>query len=154
MPSSNNTATFVFSPWTAYSPKVLSISPPGYTSEALDDSDLSTTGFKQLVPGDLQEIGEMSIVVRLPSDAPKRFTNEVGDLMASGVGFDPVVGTATIAWPAGTSGDGVDPTLSGTAFVTGWEPDEMNNDDAGTATITLQFDGKTGPTLAVGAVSA
>ena len=151
MPSSNNTASFAFAPWASYSPKVLSITPPSYTLEMLDDSDLSTTGFKQQLPGDLQEIGEMSIVVRLPSDSFKRFTNEVGDLMVSGVGFDPLVGSATITWPTGTSGDAQDPTLVGTAVVTSFEPGELNNDEQGTATITLQFDGKTGPTYVVGA---
>ncbi len=150
MPSSNNTATFAFAPWASYSPKVLSITPPGYTLEMLDDSDLSTTGFKQLLPGDLQEIGEMNIVVRLPSDSFKRFTNEVGDLMVAGVGFDKTVGSATITWPLGTTGDAQEPTLVGTAAVTGFEPGELNNDEQGTATITLQFDGKTGPTYAVG----
>ena len=153
MPSSTNTATFAFAIWSAFAPKIISIQPPSLSSEAIDDTDLSTTTLKEVVPGDLQEIGEMSIVVRLPSDSEKRFAGEAADLMVSGIGFDPAVGSATISWPAGTTGDGVDPTLVGTAFVTGWAPSEMNNDDAGTATITLQYDGKTGPTLAVGAVS-
>ena len=152
MPSTGNTSTFVFSEWGAYAPKILSIKPPPYTVEALDDTDLSTTVFKQMVPGDLQEIGAMQIVVRLPSDTAKRFANEVVAVMEAGIGMDIAPGTATISWPAGTAGDATDPTLVGSAFVIGFDPDELNNDDPGTVTIELQFDGKTGPTYAVGAV--
>ena len=153
MPSSNNTATFAFAGWgSPWVPKVISISPPGYTLESLGDDDLSTTGFKELLPADLQEIGELNIVVRLPGDSARRFDAlMVSNMFNSGVTMNTTVASLTISWPAGTSGDNTDPTLVGTAFCTGWEPSEMNNDEQQTAVINFQFDGKTGPTYVVGA---
>ncbi len=151
MPNSANTTTFTHSTWSGYTPVVLSITPPPYTLEDLDDSDLSTSKFKKTVPGDLQEIGDLVLVVRLPEDAEKRFVNEVGDLLVSGTNFDAAVGTATITFPAGTSGDGTLPALAGTAYVKGFEVAELNNDDRMTATITLKYDGATVPTYTVGA---
>ncbi len=152
MPNKSNTTTLAFTPWASYSPVILSITLPPYTLEDLDDSDLSTAKFKKTVPADLQEIGDMTIVARFPSDSAKRFTNEVGDLLVSGTNFDATPGTATITFPVGTSGDGTAPTLAGSAYVKGFEPAELNNDDRMTVTITLRFDGQTVPTYAVGAV--
>ena len=151
MPNTGNTSTFAFTPWATFAPSIISIEIPGYTLEALDDNDLTTTGFMQKVPADLQDIEEMTLEVRLPDDSQGRFTNVVADLLVSGVHMDPAVGTVTISFPAGTAGDGTDPTLAATAFVTGFKPNPLNNEDRRTGTITLQFDGKTGPTYAVGA---
>ena len=148
-----NSATFAFAPWTTFVPKIISIDPPEFTIEDLDDNDLSTGGFKQTVPADLMEIGDMSIVVRLPSNADGFWTDEVGDLLTSGAGFDKTVGSATISFPKNASGDTTAPTLAGTAYVKGFKVDELNNDDRLTGTITLRYDGATEPTFVVGAAA-
>ncbi len=150
MPTTANTTTVTHATWTGYDPKIISIDMPGYTLEPLDDSDLTTTGFKTMVPGDLQEISEMTLEVRIPNDTGGLFTNEVGDLLSSGVVFDATVGSVVILFPQGVNTTA--PKLTGTAFVTGFQVNSLNNDDRMTATVTIQFDGATGPTYTVGVV--
>ena len=150
--NSGNLSTFAFAPWATFSPKILSIDPPEFSIEDLDDSDLSSTVFKPTVPAALAEIGDMTIVVRLPSNSDGFWTDEVGDLLVAGVGIDKTVGSATISFPKNASGDATAPTLAGTAYVKSFKPNELNNDDPITGTIVVRFDGgSTKPTYAVGA---
>lgn len=149
--STGNTATLAFAAWTSgsYAPKILSITPPGYTLDELDDSDLSTTGVKRKVPADLQEIGDLVVELRFEG----RLTTEIAGLLVSGAHPDPDIGTLTLTFPEGIAGDGVKPLAAGTAFVKGWEPAALNNDDKRTATVTFGFDGATPFTYVAGAVA-
>ena len=150
MSNTANTTTFATSVWSGYTPSVVSVSPPSYSLESIDNSHLGTTGFKTSLPADLQEIGEMTIVVLVPADSGGLWTDEVGDLLSSGTTFDATVGTITLTFPKGANTTA--PKLTGTGYVTGFELGELNNDDQITATLTLQFDGETAPTYAVGIV--
>lgn len=147
--STGNTSTLAFAVWTvgSYTPEILSITPPGYTLDEIDDSHLGTTGVKRKVPVQLQEIGDLVVELRFRG----RFTDEIADLMVSGAHPDPVIGTLTLTFPEGESGDATKPVAAGTAFIKGFEPGPLNNDDSRTATVTFGFDGATPFTYVVGA---
>lgn len=99
--------------------------------EDLEDSDLSTTGFKEYQPGDLEEPGEFEVELFYDVDEqPTRGTAE----------------TITIDYPL-TPGGGndVEATLAGTGYVKSFTTPELVNGELMRSRLTVKWDGKTGP---------
>ena len=90
----------------------------------MDSSDLATTGFNKKEAGDLVEPGEFTA----------EFIYDADDQ-------PPISGTAetiTLTYPSGA-------TAAGTGFVSKWSAPELVNDDLQKASLTVQWDGGTGP---------
>lgn len=111
--------------------KVISISGFNVSVEALDDTSLASTNFQEMVPADLKAIGPISV---------ECFWNWDEALPTVGT-----AGTFTFSFP--DQSDSTDAgNLSGTGFVTEVETPTLTSGEPTTGSITIQFDGKTGPT--------
>lgn len=103
------------------------------TASEVDDTDLTTTGYSEVVPGDLVDPGEFEcLAIFDPTQAatvPNTTTAE----------------TITITR---TSGDGSN-TTSGTGFIKVVKHPDHAQNEAMLGTITIRWDGATGPAFAV-----
>ena len=99
----------------------------------VDISYLGTTGYRDVMPGDLVAIDAFDVDVLFEA---------VTGLPATGT-----VETATITYPLQSSGATTAANSAGTAFITSrkWPDLQTNNEMVGT--ISIQFDGATGPTF-------
>lgn len=111
---------------------IRSITSPEFTLEKIDTSALSTTDFMTYIAGDLTDPGEITAEVIFDATAD--------DLPSRGVAE-----TVTITWPIHTSGNTTNATLAGTGFITGWKMPDMAVNELQVASITIAYDGGTGP---------
>jgi len=112
---------------------VRSITLPEFVIEALEDHDLSTTGFKTKIPTDLADPGEVTLEIL--------WDNSVNTEVPS-IG---VAETVTVTWPIVTSTNTTAGKLEGTGFISSVKLPDMNTGELQVATITVMFDGKTDP---------
>jgi len=94
---------------------------------ALDDTDLDTTSYMEMIPGDLMSLEPISVSVYW-----------------DGSSVPPTPGTVQTI----TITDSNSNTLSGTGFITNRSGPTHENNERLVGEITMQFDGKTGPTYA------
>lgn len=111
---------------------IRSLTLPEFIIDKLEDSDLSTTGFKTYIKTDLAEPGEIVAEVLWNAD-----TNTVPALG--------VQETVTVTWPIHTATNTTAANLAGTGFITGIKLPDMNTGELQVATITIAYDGKTDP---------
>ena len=104
------------------------------TVPRVDISYLGTSGQREYMPGDLEDLGEITLDVA--------FESKTG-LPATGTGSE----TITITWPLAPGGGGVTAaTLAGTGFITAVQYPPLQTNTMQVGQITLSFDGFTGPT--------
>lgn len=125
------TVTFGTSAWTGKLggiPTNLALTRP-----PVDISVLGTTGEREYMPGDLSDLGQVTLDVAFEA---------VTGLPALGSASE----TITITWPLGPGGGGVTAAnLAGTGFVAGVTYPPMQTNTMQQGQITIQFDGFTGP---------
>lgn len=93
----------------------------------LDDTDLSSSGYEEKVPGDLKSLEPIECELFW---VPGTTSPPVG-----------TVETITITYPNGA-------TLAGSGFTARKESPELTPDGRLKGRMTIQFDGKTGPVVA------
>lgn len=99
--------------------------------EDLEDSDLSTSGFKEYVASDLIEPGEFE--VELFYDVDEQPTLKTAE-------------TITITYPLTPGGGNTnEATYAGTGYVKSFTTPELVNGSLMRARFTVKWDGKTGP---------
>jgi hypothetical protein len=111
---------------------IRSLTLPEITIDTLDDSDLSTTGFKTYIKTDLAEPGTLQAEILWDAT-----TNDL-----------PTLGTAetvTVTFPIHTSGNTTNATFAGTGFISSIKMPDMQMGELQVATLTVQLDGKTDP---------
>ncbi len=120
---------------TSWSGKVIGI--PTNLNKArprVDISYLGTSGQREYMPGDLEDLGEITLDVA--------FEAATG-LPATGTASE----TVTITWPLAPGGGGVTAaSLAGTGFITAINYPPMQTNTIQQGQITISFDGFTGPT--------
>lgn len=104
----------------------------------IDKSLLTTTTYMEKIAADLADAG--GLVVEYNFDAA-----DAGELPSVG---GAAVST-TVTWPIHDSGNTTNSTLVGTAIITEVKPPDFRNNELQVATITMEFDGVTGPTWTV-----
>lgn len=104
--------------------------------EMLDDTALSTTGYKRSVPDDLADTDPISGEIYFPATV---------DLL----GQKGKQCTVTITWPVQT-GNTIGAKITGTAVITQVGLPRMEAGQRLMCPITLKFDGQTGPTFTAG----
>ena len=126
--------TFATTNWTG---KVIGI--PTNLNKArprVDISYLATSGQREYMPGDLEDLGEITLDVAYESAT---------GLPATGTASE----TITVTWPLAPGGGGVTAgNLAGTGFITSVTYPPMQSNTIQQAQITFSFDGFTGPTWA------
>ena len=100
----------------------------GHTEEIpeVDDTDLTTTGYSEVVAGDLKDPGSFTAVAI--------FDPTVSTMPAPGTAE-----TITITRPDSS-------TMAGTAFIKSIQHPGYAQNEPQLATLTIRWDGKTGPT--------
>ena len=116
---------------------VISISPGKITTKPIDVTVLGTTGFREMIPGDLAEIGESSANFKWLTNASIPTTGTA-------------TGTCTLTFPLRGS-ETTAATMTGTGFITGLQPPVMENGKLQEGTINWQWDGDTGPSFTASA---
>lgn len=111
---------------------VRSMTLPEFTREKIDTTELATEDFMTYIPGDLDAPGEITAEII--------FDAENDDIVAGGVPE-----TMTITFPITNSTNTTNATLTGTGFVTGWKMPDLAVNELQVATLTIAFDGLTGP---------
>jgi hypothetical protein len=108
----------------------------GYTQSipALDDTDLSNATYHSKVRGDLIDIGPIECTIFYDPDTPPAITT--------------VAQSWVLSFPAHQTHT-VPAKITGTGFITESGSPELVNNELMMGTFTLQWDGQTGPTLAV-----
>lgn len=110
---------------------VRSLQLPEWVMEKIEANCLETVGFGKYVPGDLTDPGE--IVAEAVFDASLT-PPDPGEVQ-----------TVTVEFPIGDSANTTAATLSGTGFITTTALPNMAINELMTLTITIAFDGDTGP---------
>ena len=136
MAMTGNGTSIVFgtSGWTG---SIISISGTSQSREALEDTHLGITGERTFVPDDLISPGEFDIEFYWDQSAGT---------------FPPITAVAetiTISFKLKPS-ETVQATLAGSGFATESEGPTTTNSELMTGTMTIQWDGKTGPTYTAG----
>lgn len=110
---------------------VISITPGKMAVAPIDVSTLATTGYTEMIPGDLATVGEGTATFK-----------------ANGASTAPTLpsaaGTITITLPLQT-GATTPGGISGTGFLTGYQPPALQNGVLQVGTVNWQWDGDTGP---------
>ena len=128
------TITFGTSGWTG---SVISIGGTTQSREPLEDSHLATSGEKTYVFDDLIEPGDFEIEFYWDQSAST---------------FSPisaVAETITISFPLKT-GESTNGTLAGSGGVIEASGPDVSNGELMTGSMSIQWDGKTGPTYTAG----
>jgi len=112
---------------------VMSISPGEITVSPVNVTTLATTGFEQHIPTRLASIGESSAEF-------KWITTGTKPTLPS------AAGTCTITWPL-RAGETTAAVMTGTGFLTGFQPPTFQNGQLQVGTMKWQWDGNVGPTL-------
>lgn len=102
------------------------------TRDKLDASSLATTAFKEYIPGDLAEPGEVEV------EGWFEGKDDLGSINA-------VAETITITYPKTDSSSAAGGNLAGTGFVTMVNLPELVNGSLMVAKFKVAFDGDTGP---------
>lgn len=108
-----------------------SITPGRFQIDALDCSDLSTTGMRKTVASDL-------------FDAPELEVEEIFDSFYAWPALGISLGTVTVTLPLRT-GELTPATYAGTAYLMGITPPRFVNGELQVWTLTIKWDGATGP---------
>lgn len=139
MADTGNTAAIAFGTTTGFTPAVLSIELPEETREALEDTDLATTGQKTYVPDDLREPGESPVTIYWDQSAST---------------FPPIstaAETITVTFPL-KAGEGTAATFAGTGFLIRSKGPVVQNGELMQADFTIKWDGKTDTAYTAGSV--
>ena len=128
-------ATMAFTTNSTFTPKVKELPKLKRDCEPLVSSVLATTGDEELVPGDLTKNGEMTIPILWNTNDTLPAINTVD--------------TLTITWAVRT-GQTAAATLAGTCIIKGIEITGHKLGELQEGSITIQFDGYTGPTYTKG----
>jgi len=100
----------------------------------VDISYLGTSGQREYMPGDLEDIGEITLDVAFEAKTGLPATSTAAE-------------TITVTWPIAPGGGGVTAAnLAGTGFITSISYPPMQTNIIQTGKITISFDGFTGPT--------
>lgn len=128
-----NGATLTFSS-TTFSVPIKVLVPPEWSIDVLDVSALSTTGFEKKIASDLKKVTPVTY----------DFYWDTGKSLPTIAG---TAETITITFPlrSGAGGEGTAANLAGTGFISGIKFPQLANGEVQMGTITLQFDGSTGP---------
>lgn len=130
-----NGATLAGSVYTA-ALDIVSISGGEESIEDINISVLSSTGYHKFIPGDLIDGGEVSMTV----------------LARVGQAMPPIGGanqTITLTLPKESTGDTA-AVVAGTGYYKSVSRPDFENDTVCTRTVTIKFDGKTGPAYTTG----
>ena len=114
---------------------VQTISGIEHTREALDVTPLDAADFEEVDPAPLRSPGSVDVVYFYDSSNEAPLSGDAG--------------TVTLTFPL-KSGQTTAATLSGTGFLTRAAVTELNNTAKTMGEITVQWDGKTGPTYTAG----
>jgi hypothetical protein len=112
--------------------EIISIQPGEFTVSPVQSSTLATVKDDEKLPGDLADVGESSA----------EFKYIAGGLKPT---FPQPVGTITITFPF-VSPD-LPTYLTGTGFLTGFQPPTFQNGQLQVGTIKWQWDGNVGPSF-------
>ena len=117
-----------------YSVALIDITPGKKTLAMIDSSTLATTGTRERIPGDLNDVASFTARFKwVPTVAEPTLGT---------------VGTCTITLPLyGALTNAA--TYSGTGCITGWMPPKLANGELMAGEVTVDFDGDTGPTYTV-----
>lgn len=126
-------ATITFSS-TTFAARVTSITSPTWSVDSLDDSTLSTTGYKEYIASDLSEPGEMTVEIMFPTSL---------DLPTIGGTSETI--TLTFPLRSGAGGEGTAATLAGTGYFSEIVFPALQIGTIQKGTYKVKFDGKTGP---------
>lgn len=133
MPDTGNGATLTRSGLTV---DIVSIQLSSQSIGTIDTSLLATTGFMQKIAEDLADAGTVTVEYNFDAE-------ESGDFQATG---GAAVST-TITLPITNSGNTTNATIIGTAILTDFQPPSFANNELQRASVTLTWDGVTGPTF-------
>lgn len=127
--STGHAATFTFGT-NSYALALTSITPPPWEIPVLDKSTLATTAFREKIPGDLVEPGQVTLEFLFKRD----------NYITPGGATE----TLTLTWAnEGTTAA----NLAGTGFVVSFTPGALVTDELQAGTAVVQYDGATGPTF-------
>lgn len=116
---------------------VISIAPGNFTAPGIDVSTLATSGTREMIPNDLMSVAESSATF-------KWLTSATQPTLPS------VAGTITLTFPM-RANETTAATLTGTGFITGYQPPSMANGELQVGTVSWQWDGDTGPNFTASA---
>ena len=132
--TTGNSATIAFAT-SGFTPTIVSIDGLEETLEALENSNLSTTNYKTMVPADLKDISPVTVAIRWDN----------GDIPPLGT-----VELMTTTFPL-ESGESVAATFTATGFLTARSGPNLANNEIASGSITIQYDGgATEPTYTAG----
>lgn len=129
MADTGNTTTVTFGT-SSFAPVIRSVTLGEQTREALNDSNLATTGQMTYIPSDLIDAGGFSMEIEWDQSA--------------GV-FPPMTAAAetiTVTFPLKT-GEATRATVAGTGFLTSLSGPNIENGTIMVATVGVKWDGKT-----------
>ena len=130
MPDTGNGGTLTFGT-SGFTAQYITIGAFEQEREVLDDSHLGTTGNATKQPGDLVEPGSFDCEIWYdPDEQPP---------------ISAVPETITKTYPL-PSGQSTPANTAGSGFVSKWGDAELQNNGLMRANMTVQWDGKTGPT--------
>lgn len=121
----------------SWAPVIRSFTIGDMTREALNDSNLATTGQMTFIPSDLVDAGSFDMEVEFDPSA---------------AAFPPITSAAetiTITFPL-AAGDSTRGTLAGTGFLTRVGGPNIENGNIMVQTVTWKWDGKTEATYTAG----
>lgn len=115
-----------------FSASISAVNLNGMERPAIDVTHLGSTTYREFIPGDLSNPGQVEMTFWFDPDAQPPIGGAVE--------------TLTITWPLPTGGITA-ATLAGTGFTTSWSADASGGDESAmSGEMTFQFDGGTGPT--------
>jgi hypothetical protein len=103
------------------------------TRAAIDKTHLGTTGQREFMAGDLEDAGEMSVNFQFDPGATAPVTSTAAE-------------TVTVTFPL-TTGAATAATYAGTGLITSVQLPELATETIQTGTLTVKWDGMTGPTF-------
>lgn len=104
------------------------------TREVVDVSHLGTSGQKETMPGDLEDLGQLTFDVLFAAATGLPATTQTPE-------------TITLTWPLAPGGGGATgASLAGTGFIVSVKYPALQTNTAQVGQIVVQFDGGTGPT--------
>jgi hypothetical protein len=134
-------ATIAFSS-TTFAARIEYIRIGDQTIEDLDDSVLSSTGFKEYISGDLVEPGGVTYGIMFPTS-----------LTLPTVGGTPETATITFPLRSGAGGEDTAASIAGSGYFKKLGGTELRLGTIQKAEIEFKFDGKTGPTFTASAAT-
>lgn len=133
---SGHGATLGFGTTTGFTPKFTSIGGFDATRESLDTSYLLTTGARTKIGGDLFDVGSFSAPFFFEPDQTETTEDCCFDDLIYASGAAKGSETVTITYPTALA---TDPTVSGSAHVTGVAIEDLATDTLLVGSITLQW---------------